>query len=73
MDTNSLAHTKWECKYHIVFAAVKNKIRKLTVSHPDSTLLWLNHNNGKIQMSYLHSMSMIDHSLCFCGYFPDST
>ena len=20
MDTNSLAHTKWECKYHIVFA-----------------------------------------------------
>ena len=21
MDMNSLAHTKWECKYHIVFAA----------------------------------------------------
>ena len=20
MDTNSLVHTKWECKYHIVFA-----------------------------------------------------
>ena len=20
MDKNSLAHTKWECKYHIVFA-----------------------------------------------------
>ena len=20
MDTNSLAHTKWECRYHIVFA-----------------------------------------------------
>ena len=20
MDTNSLAHTKWECKYHIIFA-----------------------------------------------------
>ena len=20
LDTNSLAHTKWECKYHIVFA-----------------------------------------------------
>ena len=20
MDINSLAHTKWECKYHIVFA-----------------------------------------------------
>ncbi len=20
IDTNSLAHTKWECKYHIVFA-----------------------------------------------------
>ena len=21
MDKNSLAHTKWECKYHIVFAS----------------------------------------------------
>ena len=21
LDTNSLAHTKWECKYHIVFAS----------------------------------------------------
>ena len=20
LDTNSIAHTKWECKYHIVFA-----------------------------------------------------
>ena len=20
MDVNSLAHTRWECKYHIVFA-----------------------------------------------------
>ena len=20
LDTNSLAHTQWECKYHIVFA-----------------------------------------------------
>ena len=20
MDMNSLSHTKWECKYHIVFA-----------------------------------------------------
>lgn len=20
MDVNSLAHTKWDCKYHIVFA-----------------------------------------------------
>ena len=33
MDTNSLAHTKWECKYHIVFAPkyrrkiIYNKIR----------------------------------------------
>ena len=22
MDINSLAHTKWECKYHIVFATL---------------------------------------------------
>ncbi len=33
MDMNSLAHTKWECKYHIVFApkfrrkAIYGKIR----------------------------------------------
>ena len=20
MDTNSLSHTKWNCKYHVVFA-----------------------------------------------------
>lgn len=23
--TDSLTHTTWECKYHIVFAAIKNK------------------------------------------------
>ena len=22
MDNNSLAHTKWECKYHLVFAMI---------------------------------------------------
>ncbi len=28
MDMNSLAHTKWECKYHIVFAPkFRRKIR----------------------------------------------
>ena len=32
MDNNSLAHTKWECKYHLVFAPKYNKtnnIRKI--------------------------------------------
>ena len=34
MDNNSLAHTKWNCKYHIVFApkyrrqAIYGKIKK---------------------------------------------
>ena len=34
MDVNSLAHTKWECKYHIVFVpkyrrqVIYKKIRK---------------------------------------------
>ena len=28
MDINSLAHTKWECKYHIVFAP---KYRRLVI------------------------------------------
>lgn len=29
-DTNSLAHTKWNCKYHIVFA----------------TLIWITHRQN---------------------------
>ena len=28
MDNNSLAHTKWECKYHLVFAP---KYRRQTI------------------------------------------
>ena len=38
MDKNSLAHTRWECKYHIVFAPkyrrkiIYNKI-KADVAH----------------------------------------
>ena len=30
MDMNSLAHTKWECKYHIVFAP-KFPVEKLSM------------------------------------------
>ena len=30
MDVNSLAHTKWECKYHIVFAP---KYRRQEINH----------------------------------------
>ena len=26
MDVNSLAHTKWECKYHIVFAGLFHEL-----------------------------------------------
>ena len=29
MDTNSLTHTKWECKYHIVFAAKYRRLLSL--------------------------------------------
>ncbi len=28
MNVNSLAHTKWECKYHIVFAPIFEKCTK---------------------------------------------
>ncbi len=29
MDKNSLAHTQWECKYHIVFAFASKYRRKV--------------------------------------------
>ena len=32
MDMNSLAHTKWECKYHIVFVCVKSSLAILSGS-----------------------------------------
>ena len=28
MDKNSLAHTTWNCKYHIVFAPKYRRLRK---------------------------------------------
>lgn len=39
IDTNSLAHTKWNCKYHIVFGlcqVVLGKIQKNFSSHKRS-------------------------------------
>ena len=29
MDNNSLAHTKWECKYHLIVSIVFRKIKIL--------------------------------------------
>ena len=40
MDMNSLAHTKWECKYHIVFAP---KFRRK---------VWKNSGNGGLFIAY---------------------
>ena len=44
IDTNSLAHTKWNCKYHIVFASKYRRkvffgekrleIREITLCYP---------------------------------------
>ncbi|SDK81514.1 putative transposase [Clostridium cochlearium] len=34
MDNNSLAHTKWRCKYHIVFAA---KYRRKEIRNRENT------------------------------------
>lgn len=33
--TNSLAHTTWECKYHIVFAPKKNHNISIIITHED--------------------------------------
>ncbi len=44
MDKNSLAHTKWNCKYHIVFTpkyrrqAIYEKIKKRYRSNIKKTL-----------------------------------
>ena len=31
MDKNSLSHTKWECKYHLVFGRRKYTVGFITV------------------------------------------
>ena len=33
MDENSLSHTKWRCKYHVVFAPKYRRETELCVDH----------------------------------------
>ena len=44
MDKNSLAHTKWECKYHIVFAP---KYRRKVIYNQISVISSVNYARGK--------------------------
>ena len=39
MDVNSLSHTKWNCKYHIVFAVRGSLTASLGYKDPDSMSL----------------------------------
>ena len=41
MDVNSLSHTKWNCKYHIVFAVRGALTASLGYKDPDSMSLTL--------------------------------
>ena len=41
MDVNSLSHTKWNCKYHIVFAVRGSLTASLGYKDPDSMSLTL--------------------------------
>ena len=43
MDNNSLAHTKWECKYHLVFAP---KYRRQVILKPTNISVFLETSIG---------------------------
>ncbi|MGU9540028.1 hypothetical protein ACQX0N_14035, partial [Clostridium tepidum] len=39
MDNNSLAHTKWKCKYHIVFAPKYRRKEKRDRENTENVLM----------------------------------
>ena len=43
MDKNSLSHTKWRCKYHVVFAP---KYRRQAITNPDRTITSIKREMG---------------------------
>ena len=57
MDTNSLAHTKWNCKYHLVFAL---KFRRKEIYGEQKAEI------GKIlrQLCYQKGVEIIEAELC---------
>ena len=55
MDNNSLAHTKWECKYHIVFAP-KYSVSDIVVylKGKSSLMIFEKHANLKYKYESRH-------------------
>ena len=55
MDVNSLAHTKWECKYHIVFAP-KYSVSDIVVylKGKSSLMIFEKHANLKYKYESRH-------------------
>lgn len=47
MDKNSLAHTRWECKYHIVFAPKYRRKVFYGEKRGKSEKYYVNYVNGK--------------------------
>ena len=55
MDKNSLSHTKWRCKYHIVFAP-KYSISQITgyLKGKSSLIIFYRHTNLKYKYGNRH-------------------
>lgn len=80
MDMNSLSHTKWECKYHIVFAPkFRRKIAygqlKKDIANIHSTLSkrkGVEIIEAEIYLDHVHMLVRIPPSMSvsnFVGYF----
>ena len=62
---NSLAHTKWECKYHIVFAPKYSvSVIMVYLKGKRSLMIFEKHVNLKYKYDNPH--------LWFCGYYVDT-
>ena len=65
MDNNSLAHTKWECKYHIVFAP-KYSVSEVVGSLKGKSSLMISEKHANLTYKYGNR-----HFRC-CGYYLDT-
>lgn len=65
MDNNSLAHTKWECKYHIVFAP-KYSVSEVVGYLEGKSLLMISEKHASLKYKYGNR-----HFRC-CGYYADT-
>ena len=70
MDVNSLAHTKWECKYHIVFApkyrrqVIINKYERMQEKFQD-------HYAEEKEQKLLKQSVVQTIFICWCEFHPN--